>query len=230
MYIQNRIKVAIIDNSINPDVYTPVDHWSMHLDAPWKAFRAKRGILPDLDKFSHLILSGSEASILKREDWVEREIELTQEAICQGIPILGSCYGHQLLALALRGPDCVRNCPEPEVGWITVQVTQKNELLGEQGEFHVFSSHFDEVIDLGEDFKILASTEKCGIHAFQFQDGPFFGIQAHPEMDIPASRQFMQNLVDQEIETSQLYREALCSQPQDSGYIKRIIQYFKQCG
>lgn len=117
------MKVAIVDNSINPDVYTPVDHWLMHLDVNWEPFRAKKGDLPDLDNFSHLILSGSEASILEGEDWVEREIDLIQEAIRKGMPILGSCYGHQLLALALVGPDYVRNCPEPEVGWITVQVS-----------------------------------------------------------------------------------------------------------
>lgn len=230
MHAQKRMKVAIIDNSIDTDVYTPVDHWSQHLDANWEAFRAKKGDFPDLDNFSHLILSGSEASILEREDWVEREIDLIQESIRKGIPTLGSCYGHQLLALALKGPDYVRNCPEPEVGWIAVQITQENELLGKQGEFHVYTSHFDEVVDLGEDFKILASSERCRIHVFQFKDGPFWGIQAHPEMDISASRQFMQNRVAQESESSRLYQEALNSQPRDSGFIERIVQCFMQRG
>ena len=227
---ERKVKVAIVDNSIDPEVYSPVDHWSVHFDVDWEAFRVIRGDFPDLDDFSHLVLSGSEASILEREEWVEREIELTQEAIRREMPILGSCYGHQFLALALVGPGYVRRCAEPEVGWTKVHVVQDNDLLGERGEFHVFSSHFDEVVNLGEEFRILASTRKCKIHAFQFKDLPVWGIQAHPEMDISASRQFMQNRIAQGADDSGLYQKALESSPQNSGYIKRITLCFLQSG
>jgi GMP synthase-like glutamine amidotransferase len=70
------------------------------------------------------------------------------------------------------------------------QIIQDNELLGKLGEFYVFSSHFDEVYNLGSEFKILAESEKCRVQAFQFKDKPIWGIQAHPEMNIPAGQQY----------------------------------------
>jgi hypothetical protein len=58
------IKVAILDNSLDPDVYKPVLHWSRWLTEAWIAFRAPEGRFPRLgDRFTHLILTGSEASI-----------------------------------------------------------------------------------------------------------------------------------------------------------------------
>ena len=52
------IKVAIVDNSIDPSVYQPVVHWTSFLDVPWQAFRALEGNLPNLNEnFTHLIYS-----------------------------------------------------------------------------------------------------------------------------------------------------------------------------
>jgi len=116
------IRVAIIDNSIDPSVYTPVAHWAGFLEAPWQAFRAPEGKLPGLASFSHFILTGSEASILDLQPWVADEIDFVNGAFEAGKAILGSCYGHQLLARALAGPACVGRCREPEIGWIPVDI------------------------------------------------------------------------------------------------------------
>ena len=177
------VKIAIIDNSINPSIYTPVIHWSSFLEVRWQAFTAREHNFPNLDDgFTHLILTGSEASILKREQWVDLEIELTLEAINRNIPILGSCWGHQLLALALAGPAHIKASEHPEIGWISVEVTEENTLLGKKGqEHHVFSSHFDEVVDLSSDFNVFVSSETCQNHAFQWRRNPVWGIQSHPE-------------------------------------------------
>ena len=61
------IRVAIIDNSIDPTVYKPIDHWRTFLGVSWEAFRAVQGCFPDLDQgYTHIILTGSESSILDR--------------------------------------------------------------------------------------------------------------------------------------------------------------------
>ena len=39
---ERKVKVAIVDNSIDPEVYSPVDHWSAHFDVDWEAFRVIR--------------------------------------------------------------------------------------------------------------------------------------------------------------------------------------------
>jgi GMP synthase-like glutamine amidotransferase len=219
--------VAIVDNSIAPSVYKPVEHWATFLQAPFASFRAPEGRLPDLEKdFTHLILTGSEASIVERESWVDAEVEFVQEALSRNFPTLGSCYGHQLLALALCGPAHVRRSSRPEIGWYPIAIRRKSGLLGEKGVVYAFSSHFDEVIDLDKDFRVLASTPDCPVQAFELKGRPVWGIQFHPEIDIPAAQEFLRNLVNLGLKTSGLFAEALRLSPQDSGLICRIVRYF----
>ena len=221
------IRVALIDNSIAPSVYKPVEHWARFLQVPFSSFRASDGRLPGLKEgFTHIILTGSEASIEERDGWVEAEVEFVKEALSRDLPILGSCYGHQLLALALRGPAHVRRCSRPEIGWYPIDIRRASGLLGEKGVTYAFSSHFDEVIDLDEDFRILASTPDCPVQAFELTGRRVWGIQFHPEIDIPAARQFLQNLIDLGVKTSSLFAEALRMEPQDSGLIRRIVRHF----
>ncbi len=124
-------RIAIIDNAIYRDIYKPVAHWGAFLPgSAWTSFYAPAGKLPDPDDFSHFIFTGSEASILDREAWVAPEIELARTAYKHGKLLLGSCYGHQLLALALAGPDHIGRAPEPEIGWIAVDILEDSAVLG----------------------------------------------------------------------------------------------------
>jgi hypothetical protein len=55
-------RVAIVDNSINPSVYKPVEHWAAFLRVPFSPFRAPDGRFAGLKEgFTHIILTGSEA-------------------------------------------------------------------------------------------------------------------------------------------------------------------------
>lgn len=223
---ENRHRVAIIDNSIRPDIYTPVDHWARYLNVAWEAFTARESRMPPVDgSFTHMILTGSEASIMDREPWVEREIEYVRSAAEKGLPILGSCYGHQLLAVALAGPQCVRRCQDPELGWLEINVL-KPGLIGEAGSFHAYTLHFDEVIDLDNRFEVLAATPLCPVHAFRRKNRPFWGIQAHPEIDIEAGRLLLRNLLTLDLPTAELYRRALAQEPRDSRRIRSILEVF----
>jgi GMP synthase-like glutamine amidotransferase len=220
-------KIAILDNSINPAIYKPIGHWRTYLAAPWESFRAQEGQFPDLaDEYSHLLVTGSEASIVETEDWVDEEIEVIKQALEKGLPILGSCYGHQLLAMALRGPAHVRRCLQPEVGWIPIRVLRRSDLLGEAGTAYTFSIHFDEAINLDEDFVILASTPACPVQAFELKNRPVWGVQFHPEIDISAGRELLQNLAGLGLENSPLFERALRSRPRDSGLIRGIVRCF----
>jgi GMP synthase-like glutamine amidotransferase len=220
-------KVAIIDNSINPSIYTPVAHWASFLKAKWHAFTAREFQFPDLeDGYTHLILTGSEASILKRERWVYKEIEFVLEAIDRKIPILGSCWGHQLLAVTLAGPAHVKRSAHPEIGWLPLEIIEEETLIGKKGQAYVFSSHFDEVVDLSQDFRVFASSENCQIHAFQWNTSPVWGIQSHPEMTIMDAQHYLRENVASKHESLEFYKRALDSTPQDSGLIHTVIRNF----
>jgi len=221
------IRVAIVDNSINPTLYKPVEHWAGYLGASFTSFRAPEGRFPNLDnEFTHLILTGSEASILEREAWVYSEVEWVREALDRGFPILGSCYGHQLLALALGGPNRVRKSFRPEIGWHAIAIHRRGGILGDRSVAYAFSSHFDEVTNLDERFDVLASSPDCPVQAFELKGRPVWGIQFHPEISIPAAREFLQNMVGLGLRTSALFEEALRMRPKDSGLIRNIIRHF----
>jgi GMP synthase-like glutamine amidotransferase len=223
-------RVAIIDNSIDPGVYRPVEHWSRHLTVPWDAFVARDGRLPDPAAYSHFILTGSEASILEREPWVDVEAGIVREAVAAGAAVLGSCWGHQLLAFALAGESHVRRCDRPEIGWVPIRVDKENELLGPTGTPYTFSVHYDEVRDLPAPFEILASTDTCPIQAFRLGGQPVWGLQCHPEVDIPTGLRFLHDLVDCGFKGRDFLLEALRQPPRDSGLILRIVRTFLATG
>ena len=225
--LKQKIKVAIIDNSLDSSLYAPVRHWSFYLKEEWQAFKAKDGHFPVLKEgFTHMILTGSEASILDNYPWVAKEIKIIQEALKNNIPILGSCYGHQLLALALEGPASLRRSDHPEVGWVPIQVRKDNILLGKKGTFYSFAIHFDEVVNLGNDFEILASSAHCRVQAFKMKGYKVWGIQMHPEINIKEARIFLKKLVSRNLSTSSYFERALKQEPKDSGLINRIVQAF----
>jgi len=221
------VKVAFIDNSIDSSIYNPEEHWKPYLDAEWDSFKATKNHFPDLKKgYTHLLLTGSEASIVERENWVYEEVEVVQEAVEKGLSILGSCYGHQLLALALLGPAHIRRCNLPEVGWIPIQIKEESELLGKKRRAFSFSVHFDEVVNLSDAFHVIASSKHCGIQVFQLKRRPIWGLQIHPEINVPNAQKLLKNLIALGLKATPVYEEALKLTPRDSGLIRQVVKNF----
>ena len=221
------IRIAILDNAVNPRVYTPIDHWARYLDSPWVAFAAREGRLPALEAgFTHVIITGSEASILDREPWAEKEAEFVGEAHRRGLALLGSCWGHQLLAYALEGPRAVRRCSRPEIGWIEIERRTDSGLLGPRGKAYSFSLHFDEVADGSGRFEVLASTPACPVQAMSLPGGRVWGMQIHPEIDPLSARRLLEGLKGANPKLDPLYQTALDSRPRDSDLIRGIVRYF----
>jgi len=220
--------IAIVDNSIDAEIYNPVGHWSRYLGGrPWRAFVAREGEFPDPAEFGHIILTGSEASILERDPWVETEAELVRRAAAAGTAVLGSCWGHQLIAYALAGPASVARCPCPEIGWISIRVDKDGDLLGPVGTVHhVFAVHFDEVRDLPAPFEVLATTEACRVQAFRVGDKPIWGLQSHPEIDIPDGTRTLRDFAARGSRGREACLAALEQEPRDSGLIRRVVTSF----
>ncbi|MGQ9800989.1 MAG: type 1 glutamine amidotransferase [Candidatus Saccharicenans sp.] len=221
-------KLAIIDNSLWPEVYNPVEHWTSYLDLPCRSFRAVDGYLPDLeDGYTHLILTGSEASIINLEPWVLAEADLVREAVERDLVVLGSCYGHQLLALALAGPQSVRRAACPEVGWLEVEILRADPLLGPARRLYVFSSHYDEVYNLDKSrFEILARSQHCPVQAFRLKGKKVWGLQAHPEIDPVSAARLLWGMLDRGFSGTELINQALAATPRDECWIETISRNF----
>jgi GMP synthase-like glutamine amidotransferase len=222
-------RIAVIDNAMDPDVYRPVRHWSRWLRGDWASFEARNGRLPSLDDgFSHILLTGSEASILERPPWAEAEVVLVRDALARGLPILGSCYGHQLLALAIGGSRYIRKCAEPEIGWIPIRVLGTDPLLGPARTAYAFALHFDEVVDPDGLLTVLAGTPVCPIHAFRYGAKPVWGVQSHPEIGPDDGRELLAAELERGYAGGDLIEQALRSEPRDDGLVRSVVAAFLQ--
>jgi len=106
-----------------------------------------------------------------------------------GIPVLGICYGMQLMAQALGGR--VEAGTTREFGFAEVRARGHTQLLdGIQdyatgdghGMLHVWMSHGDKVAALPDGFRLMASTDACPIAGMADEARGFFGLQFHPEV------------------------------------------------
>ncbi len=103
-----------------------------------------------------------------------------------GRPILGSCYGHHLLA-KLMGAAVVTDREGEEIGTYRVELTpegRSDELFrGVPEAFDTQLGHSDRVVALPPAVRELAFSESCGVQALRLDGRPVWGTQFHPEMD-----------------------------------------------
>jgi GMP synthase-like glutamine amidotransferase len=220
-------RVLFLDNSIYPRVYRPFDHWRRWFPTDAALVRIALGEeLPSLDGFTHLLVSGSEASIVAPDPWVGQQIELIREASRRGVPVLGSCHGHQMLALAFGGR--VARAREPELGWIALEIDGSDPMFeSAEQPVLVFVSHFDEVASLPEEFVVPARSRRCAIHAFRHRSLPVWGLQSHPEIDIPEGEALLADFaaLDPRVAAAPWHRP-----PRDSGLVRSIVANFLALG
>jgi len=155
-----------------------------HFAAAGRGCRSLWAVRPerfeDPGTFTHLVISGSVASATEEQPWDQALAVLVRQCIANGRPVLGICYGHQFLAKVLAGPKHVRKAARPEFGFLDLPLAP-NPLFRGLPESLVMASHFDEACDLPADFKVLAASPACSVHAFQYRDLPVWGVQFHPE-------------------------------------------------
>ncbi len=97
------------------------------------------------------------------------------------LPVLGICYGHQLLAHMVGGE--VDTAEKGEYGIIRPEILNSEGILkGIEGKIKGWTSHSDVIRELPSGFKTTAKTENCPIAAFENRKEKIFGIQWHPEV------------------------------------------------
>lgn len=123
-----------------------------------------------------IVLSGGPSSIY------EKDAPRCRKKILKiGIPLMGICYGHQLIAHYVGG--VVRKSKKMEYGVAEVEVDERDAILkGHARKEKVWMSHGDTVLSLPTDFQVLAHTENDPISAFRHRKKHIYGIQWHPEV------------------------------------------------
>jgi GMP synthase (glutamine-hydrolysing) len=123
-----------------------------------------------------LILSGGPASVYEPD--APRPYPKILEL---NLPVLGLCYGHQLIAQMVGGK--VEPAIHREYGIAYVKVDKSAGVLkGLSEKEKVWMSHGDTVFTLPPEYEVLAHTENCPVAAFRHKEKPIYGLQWHPEV------------------------------------------------
>jgi GMP synthase (glutamine-hydrolysing) len=132
----------------------------------------------DFEGLKGIILSGSPFSV-NDEDAPYTDIK----EISKKLPVLGICYGAQLITKNFGG--IVENSDKREYGRAALKILQRDVLLKEVAETStVWMSHADTIKKLPERFEILGTTESIPVAAFKStnSDNVIYGLQFHPEV------------------------------------------------
>jgi len=123
-----------------------------------------------------LILSGGPQSVFE-----PNTPQINPNILNLNLPILGLCYGHQLIAHITGGRVKLADKKEFGIAYATIN-KPIGVLEGLKKREKVWMSHSDTVYNLPNEYEILAHTENCPIAAFHHKNRPIYGLQWHPEV------------------------------------------------
>lgn len=170
-----RPRIALLNAS--EDANTP-RNFRRELDADLTEFDVHNEV-PETYAFDAAVVTGSRASVYWDESWMSPLKEWVATAVGRGMPVLGVCYGHQVLAEALGGT--VEDMGEYEIGYREVNHEGGPLFENIDTPITVFTTHSDTVTELPPGAEEFATNE-YGIHGFQVENA--FGVQFHPEYDM----------------------------------------------
>lgn len=123
-----------------------------------------------------IVLSGGPNSV-----YDEGSFDIDPEIFELGLPILGICYGMQLISHKLGGK--VESASESEYGVAPIELKAKSELFAHTPETQdVLMSHGDRVVEIPEGFHVVATSPNSPFAAVENTERHIYGIQFHPEV------------------------------------------------
>ena len=201
------------------------------LGLPWE--RIERVVvyegetLPEPSEPAGVVVTGSSALVSAREPWSERTAAWLREAVATGTPLLGICYGHQLLAHALGG-RVGRNPRGREIGTVALELhaaAREDPLLsGLPAQMKVQATHVESVLELPPGARLLASSATDPHQAFACGERAW-GVQFHPEFDAEAVRTYLE-VRREEIRGEGIDPESLLRAVEESPHGTRLLRRF----
>lgn len=189
--------------------------------------------LPTRDGFAGVIVTGSAAMVTERRDWSERSAAWLHEAAHARLPLLGICYGHQLLAHALGG--VVANNPRGrEMGTVCIDLhadAQTDPLFaGLPARFPAQATHLQSVLQPPPGAAVLAHNAHDACHAFRWGEAAW-GVQFHPEFSTGHMRGYIRarrEALQQEGRCPRQLARAVSAAPRAREILRRFVRHARR--
>jgi GMP synthase (glutamine-hydrolysing) len=185
--------------------------------------------LPAPESPAGVVITGSSAMVSHREPWSERTADWLARAVECDTPVLGICYGHQLLAHALGG-EVGPNPRGREIGTVVVRAlapARRDALLGVWGEAEPAQvTHLESVLALPAGAVRLAESDLDPVQAFAASERAW-GVQFHPEFDAETTRAYIAARRDR-VRAEGLNPEALLADVRDTPSGPRLLRRFAE--
>ena len=179
--------LLILHNGSRPTGADHINEYFSHKGLDVTTYWAAGNQFPsDIDEFDACFLTGSPHGAYEKIPWIEEEHQLIRQMAAAGIPILGVCFGSQILGSALCGRDQVFRRQTCEVGFLKLPLTRAGKsdplMANLDHSAEMFVWHNDEVRAAHPDMVILASSADCPNQIWRYKNQPIWGIQGHPEL------------------------------------------------
>lgn len=171
--------ILVLDDEVDPDYrYLGPEIARLLPDAEYHVY-VEEPILEPPTKYDGVVISGSTASVYDESysDWVEQQGELVRACLRREIPLLGICFGHQLINYTLGGTverDRRRST------FVEMDVERSEGVLDGVNSL-VPVLHSDLVVELGDGMQSTATTDYNENFCSRHEDAPVWTVQFHPE-------------------------------------------------
>ena len=181
----------------------------------------KEGPLPDLRGVAHIVMLGSTCSVYDEGEaraWIDEELAWLRRADAAAVPVLGICFGAQVLAAALGGT--VENAGRPEIGWVTVDTADPDLIpAGPWLEFH-----HDRCLPPA--YAAVLARNDLGVQAYRLDR--HLAVQFHPEVDGDQFRLWLNAGGRTEIEAAgldpdRLLAQTIAEEPEAAARADRLV-------
>ncbi|MGC3875184.1 glutamine amidotransferase-related protein [Halomonas sp. GXIMD04776] len=147
----------------------------------FSVWRCHEGEIPsDVDAVDAWLTTGSKHGVNDGDEWIDELCGFVRDLWKAGKPLVGICFGHQLIAKALNG-EVVKSERGWGVGMSFNRLTQRAEWMDPWQEgLDLVVSHQDQVSRLPDGAVVLAESDFCPFYVMQVGE-TFLGVQGHPE-------------------------------------------------
>ncbi len=225
------LRIGICD-AVPPEFYLPDEPSDPEkfvamfdaIEAPFtfETYDVTQGHFPDAhSECDAYLVTGSPCSVYDTYTWIGELVSFIRELHAMRRPLVGICFGHQLIAQSLGG-----RVELADRGWllgmheIDVHVS-KDWMLGEGATHPLYFINQDQVVELPPQVEHLAGSEACPNAMFTIDDH-VFSLQAHPEQPIGSMHAFSKVLLDRYGLARDVYDDALESMESGQPHAERL--------